>query len=268
MAQILGLHKTNPEDSFVRRETKARVWWTLFMADRWGSAGLGLPRQIDASTRTVELPTDEYVFQRLASNERPKGYHGVKSGLWAYMITLVEIFGPVQDLNRRLLEEDVREEESDGVVSALSKQLDVWEQSLPAHLELNDKNLEQHRDRGLGGSFVALHLGYHHYATLLYFHYLDPIRPSGAKRDIYVGRCKFHATSYSSLLKTSRDRKGCEAVYATVGHMALVSSAVLLHTLLFGNDHELPKARESLTHNFEALIELKRLWPSLERTVR
>jgi hypothetical protein len=32
MSQIMGLHKTGPDDNLIHREIKARVWWTLFMA--------------------------------------------------------------------------------------------------------------------------------------------------------------------------------------------------------------------------------------------
>ncbi|RFU30687.1 hypothetical protein B7463_g5642, partial [Scytalidium lignicola] len=266
MSQIMGLHKTNPDDNLILREIKARVWWTLFMADRWCSVGLGLPRQIHDCKRAVDLPMDEYVFQNL-HNEQQDNPRPLTLGLWAYMITLVEIFGPVQDLNRRLVEENVRDEDSDRCVQEFSTQLDLWQESLPPHLRLNERNLDQHKEKGLGGGFVALHLGYHHYATLLYFQYLDPQRTSTVMHKSYVNRCKFHASSYSALLKMSRDKGECEAVYATVGHMTLVSSSVLLYTLLFGDENELPAARENLSFNFKALVELKRYWPSLERTV-
>jgi hypothetical protein len=267
MSQIMGLHKTNPDDNLILREIKARVWWTLFMADRWCSAGLGLPRQINDFKRAVDLPVDEYVFQNLTSEQQQDNPSPLRLGLWAYMITLVEIFGPVQDLNRRLIEENDRDEDSDRSVQELSKQLDLWQESLFPHLRLNERNLENHKEKGLGGGFVALHLGYHHYATLLYFQYLDPQRTSTVMHKSYVNHCKFHASAYSALLKMSRDKKDCEAVYATVGHMTLVSSSVLLYTLLFGDEKELPAARENLSFNFEALVELKRCWPSLERTV-
>lgn len=267
MAQIMGLHQSSPDDSFIIAETKARVWWTLFMADRWCSAGLGLPRQIHDSKRGVSLPIDEHVFQAMAHDRGQNDQRPLSLGLWAYMITLVEIFGPVQDLNRLLVEDNIRDEESDRRVELYSQQLNDWQESLPPHLQLTEANLDQHKNRGLGGSFVALHLGYHHYATLLFFQYLDPRRASLTTHQDYLNRCKYHASAYSALLKASRDREACEAVYATVGHMTLVSSSVLLHTLLFGKEDELLAARQNLTRNFEALIELKRLWPSLERTV-
>lgn len=207
------------------------------------------------------------MFQNLPSEQQQDSSRPLRLGLWAYMITLVEIFGPVQDLNRRLIEEIVRDEDSDRRVQEFSKQLDLWQENLPPQLRLNERNLDQHKEKGLGGGFVALHLGYHHYATLLYFQYLDPQLVSTMMHKSYANLCKFHASAYSALLKMSRDKGDCEAVYATVGHMTIVSSSVLLHTLLFGDENELPAARENLSFNFKALVELKRCWPSLERAV-
>ncbi|GLI81665.1 hypothetical protein PoHVEF18_010052 [Penicillium ochrochloron] len=62
-------------------------------------------------------------------------------------------------------------------------------------------------------------------------------------------------------LARGRQQPGCEAVYPTVGHMAIVSSSVLLHNLLFGEENELPPSRHCLEANFEALLELEEYWP-------
>jgi hypothetical protein len=45
---------------------------------------------------------------------------------------------------------------------------------LPLDVKMNEENLERHIQEGTGGAFIALHLGYHHYATLLYFRFLEP----------------------------------------------------------------------------------------------
>jgi len=223
------------------------------MADRWYSSGLGLPRQINDNEISSDLPMDESIFHALSVSQltftTPQ-----KPGLWGYMITPVDLFGPIQDLNRRIqvVQEDVEDAKIHRCAYDLSLRLDGWEASLLFDIKLNQENLEVHKNKMTGGPFVALHLGYHHYSTLLYFQYLD----IPAAMRVFTERCKHHASCYSALLKYSREHEGLNAVYLTVGHMAIVSSSVLIHTLLFGDEEQIPSARNSLNANFEGLIEL------------
>jgi hypothetical protein len=267
MAQIMRLPSFDTGDTVVIRELKRRVWWTLFMADRWCSSGLGLPRQIHGIERSTDLPIDECIFHALPGDQRTLSTPW-KLGLWAHMITLVDLFGPIQDLNRRIVQEDLADSEINTLAYNLSQKLDAWEDMLPVDTKLNQENLEEHKNRNTGGPFVALHLGFHHYSTLLYFQYLETKGTSTATTNIFAERCKNHASSYSALLKYSRQHDGFKAVYPTVGHMAIVSSSVLLHTLLFGDEDEIPSARNSLNANFEALIELEQYWPALKSMVQ
>lgn len=60
----------------------------------------------------------------------------------------------------------------------------------------------------------------------------------------------------------------CHVVYLTIVQMTMVSSAVLLHMLLYGAEADIDLAREQLTSNFEALIELRRYWPSVPQMIQ
>lgn len=266
MAQIMDLTTSGPACSLVDREVKRRVWWTLFMGDRWCSSGHGLPRQIDDSNRAVDLPMDESLFHSLNPDQHTFGV-AWSPGLWAHMITLVQLFGPIQDLNRRSAQGDVDADDVDRLVDELGGRLQLWHTMLPIDVKFSLENLRAHKARGIGGPFVALHLGFHHYSTLLYFQFLESRSPPAFRAQSYVERCKSHAASYSALLALARREGRCEAVYPTVGHMATVSSSVLLHTLLFGETDELPEARNGLNANFEALVELRNYWPSLASRV-
>ncbi|KFZ14497.1 hypothetical protein V501_03196 [Pseudogymnoascus sp. VKM F-4519 (FW-2642)] len=262
MAQIMQLTVFKLTDSVDVCETKKRIWWTLFMADRWYSSGISLPRQISDCDRPIDLPMDESTFQTLAINQKVLDTP-YKPGLWAYMITLVDLFGPIQDLNRRIVQDDLDEIDIERATHNLSCKLDLWEEVLPPNTKLSEENLELYKNCNTGGAFVALHLGFHHYSTLLYFYYLDGMQSSDEAK-FYAERCKLHASRYSALLKFAREHEGFEAVYLTVAHMAIVSSTVLLHTLLFGDEDQISTARNSLNANFEALIELEQYWPALK----
>jgi hypothetical protein len=49
--------------------------------------------------------------------------------------------------------------------------------------------------------------------------------------------------------------------------MTVVSSAVLLHTLIFGQQDDTADIRAKLESNFEAIFELQRYWPSIQNSV-
>jgi hypothetical protein len=149
----------------------------------------------------------------------------------------------------------------------LAERLEKFDSELPTDVQSTFENLTTHARQGVGRTFVALHLGFHHYATLLYFQYLDTQRAASPNGVLYANRCKLHAAAFSDLLRTSHETPDCAAVYNIVGHMTVVSSSVLLHTLLFGEDDELPSARQRLNSNFELLIKLRDYWPSVRLMV-
>lgn len=260
-AHLLGLAQHNPEDGAVLRETKSRIWWTLYMIDRWSSAGLGTPRQLTRQ-ESQQLPLDEYDFHRLAVGQKHWDTP-TKLGMWAYMILLVELFGPITDLNHLIASGKASEEHVSAEVSRLYSALQSWQSDLPQAMRLNGETLNYHKARGHGRTFVALHLGYFHYATLLFFHFLDNSSATIPYAETYADRCRQHASAYSDLLKTSYELRECEDMHNIVGHMTVVSSSVLLHTLLFGDEEQLPSAKRQLESNFNILIRLKAWWPSV-----
>ncbi|KAM0721303.1 hypothetical protein Q7P37_003591 [Cladosporium fusiforme] len=261
-AHIIGLAQNDPEDSAVLRETKSRIWWTLYMIDRWSAAGLGTPRQLGERGPQQQLPLDEYEFHALPLGQSSWNCE-TRPGLWAYMIELAELFGPIQDLNRLLANNEANDHVASSKVTYLITTLQNWQAGLPPTVRLGAETLLFHKSRGQGRTFVALHLGYFHYATLLLFHFLDPSSASLPYADLYAERCRQHASAFSDLLRTAYETEDCEAMYNIVGHMTVVSSSVLIHTLLFGDDDELPAAKARLESNFKILMKLKVWWPSI-----
>jgi hypothetical protein len=205
MAQILHLHTPKTTEDAVLGEVKIRVWWTLVMADQWCSSGLDISRQLDRRFTDVALPIDECMFWNMRPGETRGSLTDRRIGLWGHMITLVEIFASIHDLNRRAVAsgDALTDAQSNIAVSRLAKRLEEWIATLPSDTRLGDTNLEYHRCRGSGGAFVALHLGYHHYSTLLYFRYLDVNRTVNDESNEFARRCKHHAFSYGRLLAQS-----------------------------------------------------------------
>ncbi|KAL0262016.1 hypothetical protein SLS55_003451 [Diplodia seriata] len=260
MAQILSLPEASAVDTAIDQEVKRRVYWTLYMVDRWNSAGLGLTRQLPDALK-YPMPVHELEFHQPHFR-----YHAsLKPGLWAYFINLASIFGEIQDLHRRHVSGELEDAQFEEQAQGLAARLEQFAEGLPTELRLNVDNLRWHADQGIGRTFVALHLGFHHYSTLIHFQYLDIQLPRTPKQRLFASRCKHHANTYSDLLKLSTEIPNCDAVYNIVGHMTVVSSSVLLHILFFGEEDELPMTRQRLEQNFQVLIKLRSYWPSVHK---
>lgn len=268
MAEILRLNLLSENASVITRETLHRIWWSLYILDRWCSSGLGLPRLVYSSNCTDQsfVPVDEISFNSLNSSS---SIHNInwKPGIFAQMATLVRHFGPIQDLNRSIAKGNMSASEECEAVKHIRRQLESWQQALPGNMQMSIQNLHSQQQNHLGGHFIALHLFFHHLSALVYFNSLESKHPHYYGQEDHIAQCKSHASSFSSLLHLSRQIKGCEQNYPTVGHMTTVASAVLLHTLLLGEPEDIPKARQELNTNFEALIELRRHWPATEAMV-
>ncbi|KAF5655842.1 hypothetical protein F25303_323 [Fusarium sp. NRRL 25303] len=266
LLQIIDAGSFSVARTLIDREIRIRAWWTLYMADRWSSSSLGLAPQIRDSDIAVDLPIHEPIFEAFSSDQIKLNVPW-QPGLWVHKISLVRLFGPIKDLNHRSAYGNIGHDEIESTVASLSKLLDDWEWTIPPNVRLSTENLERYIEVGHGGAFIALHLGYHHYATLLYFRFLEPAVSSSPLAAMYRAKCKFHASSYSDLLRLARQRENCEVIYPTVGHMAVVSSSVLLHTLLFSVDDDVQPVRDALNSNFEAILELRRYWPNTESMI-
>ncbi|BAE58660.1 unnamed protein product [Aspergillus oryzae RIB40] len=214
-------------------------------------AGLNIPRQIQDCDQ-FQLPMSELDFHNLAPGQ-PVGKDSriTRPGLWGYMVILARIFGQIQHLHRRI---------ADGTLDNSASEFETFIQGLPSGLQLTKENMETHSTLGVGQAFVALHLGYHHYATLLYFPYLGSQMTHILDQKLFATRCKYHAAAFSDLLRSSNETKGCQAVYFIVAHMTVTSSSALLHTLLFGQEDELFNTKKRLYYNFQILLRLKSYW--------
>ena len=191
-----------------------------------------------------------------------------RPGLWGHMVKLIEIYTQIQEFHKQLSEtaewdEDIIEDSArrlDGELLAFDRQLDPG-------MRWSADNLAAHIRKDLGRVFIAFHLGYYHYKTLVFYQYLDHRRPPTRNGRLYADLCKQHATVVCDILRASRDHAGADAIYNIVGHVAVVSSSVLLHTYMFGEADELPDAQLRLESNLESLVQLRGYWASVELMV-
>ncbi|KAF5986289.1 hypothetical protein FCOIX_1566 [Fusarium coicis] len=264
MAEVLQLNLSADEPS-IASETALRIWWSLYILDRWCSSGLGIPRHLDSPhcPDSSPLPIDETSFKCLCPSSLFQN-SGRTPGIFAYMVTLIQHFGEIQGLNHAMAKGDMAPKVKCDTIKFIGQKLESWKASLPENMQMR---VYSHQQNNLGGHFIALHLIFHHLSALVYFNSLETKEQSYMGQEDHVALCKSHASSFSSLLHTSRQMSGCQQSYPTVGHMTTVASAVLLHTLLLGEPEDIPKARQELNTNFEALIGLRQYWPAMEAMI-
>lgn len=268
MAQIAKLSVLNDADDGITRETKLRLWWTCYLVDTWASGGSGLPRQFDILNMAPRLPMDEALFLSMRPGDPDVAACEWRPGFWGYNVKMATIYNRISELTKRIVKSTVWDEEAiEEAVRESAVELTAFEKSLPTTMRYSPSNLTLQVERGLGRNFIALHLGFNHYATLLYYQYLDRNRPATTNGAAYAQRCKHHATLFSEILQASRNHGGAEALYNIVGHVTVVSSSVLLHSFLFGDPNEADDIRQRLESNFESLVQLRRYWPSVELMV-
>ena len=267
MAEIMNLNSPMLGGSLLEREIRRRLWCSLYMTDLWCISGQGLQSHFKNIPIKTGMPINDRSFMSLRSDDTTSLNGLQEHGIWAQGVTLVQLFGPIHDLNRLIANGEADLSSLEREVEHLAQDLQDWEDNLPIDAQMNQENLRRQQEYGLGGVLISTHLAYHHFSTLLYFPFLELQQPINKTHAAYIARCKAHASAFSSLLRQSRQMKGCDVVYPNVGHMTTVSSTVLIHTLVFGELHEVELVRQGLHSNFEALVELSQYWQSTSAMV-
>jgi hypothetical protein len=171
------------------------------------------------------------------------------------MAKTIDIFHEILDIIIHLGSGETLASQIDKV-GQMEDRLDRWEEELPVQLKYSSDNLISFQEIGFGKTFLAMHIGYHHYRQLLYFPYLDPRNDNRL-----ASECKKHAMMVSEI--ASQDG---ELLYYIIGHILAVSSSIHLYTLLLGGG-DIDRARQYLLSNFDILMKLKRYWPVIDAGV-
>lgn len=139
LSQRLGLHRaTDFTSNTLARETRKKVFWTLFTLDSFSAAHLGLPALYDHESALCDLPVDvddvyitENEFLPTLPNESTK----LSSAIALFKLSKV-LAKVLRDLYPAASSYRVTCQS----IAALQDELDDWSSSLPAHLRLHFEN--------------------------------------------------------------------------------------------------------------------------------
>jgi hypothetical protein len=234
--------------TLLEQEIRRRTYLSVVITGNWSTADMSIAPVISEYPPENLSLLDEEDF--LALRERLPQH-----GIWTQMAKTIDIFREILDIIILLGSGETLASQINKV-GLLANRLDQWEHNLPARLKYSLENLTFFQEIGFGKTFLAMHIGYHHYRQLLYFPFLDPRNDNRL-----ASECKKHAMVVSEIASQGR-----ELVYYIIGHILVVSSSIHLHTLLLGGG-DVDRARQHLISNFDMLMKLKRYWPVIDAAV-
>lgn len=278
-AEVIRLWEIPDDLPVVDREERRRTWLTVRISYQWSATDMGT-EPIAVPCSQLSLPyVDDLSFHRgpAASLQEGSGPTEPPYRLWCQMASTLEIFDKITCLLRQL-------SQNDGIsfttycseAPLLAQKLKQWANNLPETLQYSKPNLKILSELGLGRTFLAMHIGYHHFYQMLHFPFLNislaPGSTQFAQGTSFFSdgalKCKTSANAVSEIVQIASTKKDCELLCHLYAHVTVVSSCVHLHTLLLSEDaKELTAARERLLLNFRYLMILKAYWPAVDRSV-
>jgi hypothetical protein len=260
-----------PHENFttpVLREEHRRTWLSIQIASHWSASDMAMEPTSFFDEPIYQPKIDDAEFH----SSGPDLFEGPvspppKYGMWAQMAQTLNIFTKINTLLRRLSQESIPFHQYCEEAAILEHDLDRWAEGLPSTLVYNYDNFMHMIGEKMGQIFLSMHIGYYHFRQMLFFPFLDS-RLTQSATCSRAAKCKESATIVSNILRYSETTPGCKMIYFIYGHIAVISSSVQLHTLLFSDDQpERNLARDGLVSNFQYLMNLKLYWRVVEHHV-
>jgi hypothetical protein len=192
-------------------EARRRTLWSLFMLERLSGLFPERPVMINAEDIYVRLPADIHSFEKLgeARSRSFDPYGPTKlaeqpsdTAVAGYHIEMVHIWSDCQAAIYRMALRRTPAEAETAKLQDLIKRAEKWISSLPSRLTFGGTNLESAAYTRSIGTFLSMHLLYHHTMIELNRH------RHGANqlpRDVQMGhlaKCRDHASSVIDMLNS------------------------------------------------------------------
>ncbi|KAH6611060.1 c6 transcription factor [Trichoderma cornu-damae] len=192
-------------------EARRRTLWSLFMLERLSGLFPERPAMTNAEDIYTRLPVDIHSFEKLveaqARNFDPYGPTKLTERpsdtvITGYHIEMVHIWSDCQAAIYRMAVRRTSAEAETTKLQDLLKRAENWFASLPSRLTFGGANLESAAFTRSIGSFLSMHLLYHHTMIELNRH------RHGANqlpKDVHMGHlaeCREHATSVIEMLNS------------------------------------------------------------------
>ncbi|KOS18897.1 putative transcriptional regulatory protein [Escovopsis weberi] len=190
-------------------ESRRRTFWALFMLERLSGYFPDRPVMINAEDIYTRLPADHASFERLVDIRAPMFDPYVSSfgqmaeqsiDIAGFQVELAHIWAETQAFNQRMALRPALADAEAQKLQSLTERAERWHAALPARLKFGGANLESAAFSGTIGSFLSIHMLYHHAMIKLNRHRgrLDQI--SVEARSEHAAKCRHHASSIIEML--------------------------------------------------------------------
>ncbi|KAF8944690.1 hypothetical protein BGZ47_003915 [Haplosporangium gracile] len=276
IAQDIGLHRQDvnvdePEEAEIRK----RLWWSLYMADRLGSAILGRPMTLRDEGFNVQMPTDEWIADVLGEDtvEYPYEPESVISCRLIWSIKLFMQLGKVLDtmhcieaeINGSFLADISRTQ-----LPQLHNSLTSWFLSLPNELMYTPYTMSPNSNHPPSPPTALMHMFYYTTLTILHRPYLRPVNSESIDSNFLLSSrniCTAAATNVchiaDSLMLHGQLRDTCY-----YGMACLVSAGTVhIHNAITPTPSNRETTRAGLSKTVKAAHELVRTFPVAESLI-
>ncbi|KAF9905076.1 hypothetical protein EC991_002029 [Linnemannia zychae] len=276
IAQDIGLHRQDvhvdgPEEAEVRK----RLWWSLYMGDRLGSAILGRPLTLRDGGFNVQMPTDDWIADVLGEDtvEYPYEPESVISCRLIWSIKLFMQLGKVLD-TMHCIEAEVNgsflADISRTQLPQLHNSLTSWFLSLPNELMYTPYTMSPNSNHPPSPPTALLHMFYYTTLTILHRPYLRPVNSESIDANFLVSSrniCTAAATNVchiaDSLMLHGQLRDTCY-----YGMACLVSAGTVhVHNAITPTPSNRETTRAGLSKTVKAAHELVRTFPVAESLI-
>ncbi|KAB8276801.1 hypothetical protein BDV30DRAFT_224126 [Aspergillus minisclerotigenes] len=263
---------TQSSSNAVIQEEYRRTCFSVRIATHWSASDMFMEPEDTCHSSEMVPEIDDVLFHTLTSAEllrKPPLAPTFRCDMWAQMARTLDIFTKINGLLRQLSRGVITLNDYCQEAPILEDRLNQWYENLPEHLTYSYDHLIFFLERHLGRTFLSMHIGYYHFRQMLFFPFLKAgVGREATTTEPKAAKCNESAATVSEILNYATSLENCELDYFIYGHIAVVSSCVHLHSLLFSDDlSELFMARQRLILNFKFLMRVKSYWPIVDSSV-
>ncbi|KAF9285808.1 hypothetical protein BGZ68_003551 [Mortierella alpina] len=269
----IGLHRQDISTNMPEQdEIRKRVWWALYLCDRFGSSMLGRPLSINDEDFSVQMPSDDWISNVFGQDvvEYPFEPETVISFRLFWTVKLIIKMGEV--LNTMY---SIGAETDDALLAELSKtqlpqlhnSLTSWFLALPKELMYTPYATSANGDAPPSSPTALMHMIYYTCLTMLHRPYLRSFEPTtidtnflDSSRSICTAAATNVCHIIDSLLQNGQLRGASHYSAACL----LSAGTVHIHCALVPIPGTLETTRAGIIKTLRAAQELIKTFPAVE----
>lgn len=191
------------------KESRRRTLWSLFMLERFNGMFPNRSTVISPEDLYIRLPTDNESFEKQIEREEPffdpysltVSTKGGSRNVLGNLVEMTHLWADCQNALYRIACRPAAASSESTRIQNLAKKIRSWFSSLPENLSFSMDNLKESLYAGTAGSFLSLHLLYHHAMIKVNRHHSAASQLGRELQGRYGNNCVGHATGSLDLIQ-------------------------------------------------------------------